>query len=359
MTEATGGAGLDGPMLGRALSIAGLTVDGSSSALSVLAGRFMRLNAHQKRHYEANWAELLNRLERVLDAAASAADVLAEMDPPPESDGLVSAFIRRQSFPVRIAPGAFVPKPGHLVVVSDGRYRQAPRAACRDERYRDAVVAAIDPRVDAVVELGCGWGRNLAAIAARLGRPDLHYVGAEQSHSGRQAAQALMAKPGGGRFTAAAFDFYAPDFSFLEGLKNPVIFSCAAVEQIAFLPPSFLVDLAKRAPGCRLVLFEPFGWQADAALAQATLGRCLTAVRDNAPLSAIAERYRFDLDDAVLNANASVWALCCCYNMNLFSLIRRGEADGLFAIEELVLNQAGSNLFNPYSLAVLRIASDA
>jgi len=349
-------AGLDGAGLAQALSIAGMKVDGPATAVRVLAARFNALNAYQKRHYEASWADLLTRLARVIDAAPDGRAVLAQLDRAPESDGLVAAFIRRQSFPVRIAPGPFAPMADHLVIVRDGRYRQVPRAAAQDARFRDAVAAAVDPTVDAVVELGCGWGRNLAALAARLDRADLLYIGAEQSHSGRAAAERLMAKPGGGRFQAAPFDFYTPDFSFLASLKNPVIFTCAALEQIAVLPPAFFIRLADAAPGAKLILFEPFGWQADPALAGEMLRRCLNAVRDNAPLSGLAAHYRFELNDAVLNENASVWALCCCYNMNLHSLIRWVHADGLFTLEELSLNQAGSNLFNPYSLAALRAA---
>ena len=344
--------GIGGAQLGEALELLDVGVTADAAALGQLALRLQAVNDGQKKSYERAWAGLLAAYEAAEAEAAGVADALAALSSPTTSDGLVNPVVHRQSRPVRIDPGPFETLEGRIVTVADGRYRQIACAEVSDDRFLDRLAPLVGPDCQAVVELGAGWGRNLAGLALRLDRPDLRFIAAEQSASGRDVAARLLSL--GGRFQGEAvpFDFYAADFAFLEGVEEALIFTHAAIEQIAFLPVDFIARIAASCPRATLVFMEPFGWQANPALARNVVHRFLTDLRDGRDPSAVVEQHRFALTDEMIDQNAAVWALAGRYSMNLFSVIR--AAEGVMTLADLQLNWEGRNLFNPYSLAVMR-----
>ncbi len=336
-----------------ALAVADVGISGGAGDFEELASRYQRVNLGQRRGYESAWKGVLDAFEAAHDAAEGLADMLAALSSPTVSDGLVNPVVRRQHRAVTIDPAGFSPIEGRIVVVEDGRYRQRPCAEVDDRRFIEALAEQVTPATQAVVELGAGWGRNLAALALRLGREDLTFIGGEQSESGQTCVTRLMGLEDRFEGHGHPFDFYAADLDFLSDYDDVLVFTCAAIEQIAFLPPDFIARVLAAAPRVRLVLFEPFGWQANRALARNILQRSVAAVVAEKDPSGIVDEYRFRLSDDMLDQNSAVWALCGSYNMNLLSLIRKAEADGLARLNRLALNMDGRNLFNPYSLAIL------
>lgn len=348
---------LSGTALQEALSIADVGITGSVSDFEKLATCYLRVNLGQRRAYESAWKGVLDAFDAAHAVAEGLADMLAILNSPTVSDGLVNPVVRRQLQHIAIDPGCFRPTKEQIVVVEDSVYRQRPCASVNDDRFIAALANVVTPATQAVVELGAGWGRNLAAIALRLGRSDLAFIGGEQSASGQACITRLMGVENRFNGVGRPFDFYDADLEFLSGFNEVTVFTHAAIEQIAFLPANFIDRVLRAAPRVRLLLFEPFGWQANRALARNILHRSVSAMMQERDPSKIAQEYRFRLADEVLDQNAAVWALGGTYNMNLLSVIRKAEMDGTVRVERLTLNMDGRNLFNPYSLAVLALPS--
>ena len=345
--------GLSSVQLEQALSLLAINTSGDRAAFERLAANFQEINNWQKSGYEKSWSNVLQKFHDVRQRLNDISDILDVMDAPPSTNGLTNTTLVSSTQPLRIDRAGFNPRPDHLVVVRSGSYVQLARAKTREKILVDALSSIITPSTEAVVELGCGWGRNLAALATTLDRQDLVFIGAEQSEAGRNCTRALMETSGKFQNVAVEFDFYEPDLSFLKPYNDVTIFTCAAIEQIAFLPPDFIETLFKSANNVTLVFLEPFAWQADESLARTIHSKCILNVRDQSSFTSILKDYEFRLFDKYLNQNAAVWALSCCYNMNLYSLLKSAEKSRTATIDKLVFNVVGNNLFNPYSLAIL------
>lgn len=351
--------GLTGIQLEQALSVLDINTTGNSDAFDRLATNFQEINNWQKSGYEDSWARVLRKFQDVHRRFSNISEILDVMDAPPDTNGLVNTTLDNSTHPLRIDKAGFTPRPDHIVVVRDGKYIQLARENAREKYLVNTMLGAVTPATEAIVELGCGWGRNLAALATALGRDDVMFVGAEQSEAGRTCTKALMELDGRFQHEVVSFDFYEPDLSFLDSYNEVVIFTCAAIEQIAFLHADFVQSLLRSADSVKLVFLEPFAWQANEALAQPVLSKCLMNVRDQTSFTSILKDYEFRLSDDCLNRNSSVWALSCCYNMNLYSQLTAVGKSGSAEIEQLAFNVDGNNLFNPYSLAVLSTSDKA
>ncbi len=63
----------------------------------------------------------------------------------------------------------------------------------------------------------------------------------------------------------------------------------------------------------------------------------------------------FKLTDEMMNANAALWSIVCCYNMNLYDIIQRADKNGIASLERLTFNYTASNPLIPYSLAIMKL----
>ncbi len=115
--------------------------------------------------------------------------------------------------------------------------------------------------VEAVVELGCGYGLNLFRLQEILGDRPLKYFGAEYTKSGRQLCTKLAGLDGGKPVQVDFIDHKSPNLDFLDGIGKALIFTCHSIEQVGHIPEDFFSILASAADTVRGIHFEPFGFQ--------------------------------------------------------------------------------------------------
>lgn len=309
-------------------------------------------NESHKSTYEALWSKVIARFDEVLDKEhGDMNDVIAALTIPVESDGILNASVLAN--PIKVNPGRFQKRDGHMVVAKNGAYQSVPNDAT-DLTYIETIVSRLRPETEAVVELGCGWGRNLARIAKRSGRRDLVYIGGEQSPTGCACTKRLLDSDPEINSEVFEFDFYDPDVSFLDDYSDVVVFTCAAIEQIFLLPPDFIRSIMEGDRKVTLIFYEPFGWQRNPQLQKMAVEKCLLQFFGAViPKDGIIYTHNFTLEPQHFFMNAACWAISCSYNVNLWSLIEDAIADGLAELSHSRFEIFGPNPFNPYSLVVL------
>jgi hypothetical protein len=114
---------------------------------------------------------------------------------------------------------------------------------------------------DCVVELGCGFGRNLFEIFLGTGNGNLPYLGGEIADSGLAALEVLAELEPAADIRGFKFDFLDPDFSILEPYDKILIFSVHAIEQVHRLPSDLIEKMAGLGGRVVGVHFEPVGFQ--------------------------------------------------------------------------------------------------
>jgi SAM-dependent methyltransferase len=114
---------------------------------------------------------------------------------------------------------------------------------------------------DAIIELGCGYGRNLFEIFYRGGPADSQYCGGELTQSGVEIAGELAALDP--RMKARFFhhDHLAPDFGHLPRFDRALVFTVHSLEQVWMMNPALFLALAGLAREVTGVHLEPFGFQ--------------------------------------------------------------------------------------------------
>ncbi len=354
---------LTGPQLREALNNLGLRTELNSRQMASLARSLQSINNKQKETYEDGWRASLEKFEALLQNTRDPKQILDSMDGPPKTDGLVSAFLGEEGFGIPIDPAGFERMENHIVTVRNGTYLHLPCESASDHRLTGILADLVTEDTHTIVELGSGWGRNLCHLALHLNRDDIRYVAAEQSRSGRHCAEQLLSLVPCKDSSTQAFDFYRPDFKFIERLarndgKGALIFSRAALEQPAFIPTNFIQLIRDAAPGGTLLIQEPFGWQAETELFETALRETLYSAMYRGGKAHLEGRI-FKLTDEMMNANAALWSIVCCYNMNLYDLIQRADKNGIASLERLTFNYTASNPLIPYSLAIMKLNEKA
>jgi hypothetical protein len=176
-----------------------------------------------------------------------------------------------------------------------------------------------DHAYDAIVELGCGTGRNIFSLFYN-GGPRGPYYAAELTASGRDLVQRLAGLEPAMALTVVPFDHKAPDLSFLPPCRRLLIFSVHSIEQIATLPADYFDVLARAAETVTGLHFEPFGFQ---------LGR----------QDAVAVRQR-------------QWFASHGWNGDLLDRLKDADKRGVIHMTFLSDNLYGTTLENPTSVAI-------
>ena len=328
-------------------------ISAPDDVIAAIAERMQLVNNSQKQNYQAAWADILARIENATASQLNGLNgALDAMTVPYTASGIISDIVAGNRF--KVAPGNFKPAPGYMVVAKNGTYRQVP-LDFNGLQFLERIMAHLTEKTDALIELGAGWGRNLGHIADRTKRRDLKYIACEQADSGREATERLLACDPTIDAEIRPFDFYAYDFNFMRAYDHPLIFSSAAIEQIAFLPVEFITDIFHAAPAATLLFYEPFGWQRRDNLLKFAVEKILVEISTSVPSAqSLFKTHSFDLRPSKFWENAAAWSVSGRYNLNLWSIIQHAERPGAAEIIETALDTYGSNPFNPYSIAVLQ-----
>ncbi len=116
--------------------------------------------------------------------------------------------------------------------------------------------------VDAIVELGAGWGLNLFHIWLR-GGPDVDYHCLELTDRGVETCRRISGVVNRGpRIYASRFDFHAPQFrSLMQGYRRVLVLTSSAIDKVEILPEQFIDGLLEIAPQVDVMSFEFVDWQ--------------------------------------------------------------------------------------------------
>jgi hypothetical protein len=114
---------------------------------------------------------------------------------------------------------------------------------------------------DCIVELGSGLGRNIFEIYFNGGPAKATYFAGEFTESGRSVTEKLASLIPELDIRACAFDHRKPDFSFLNGHRSVLMFTCHSIEQVDRIPDDYFETLAGAAENVTCIHFEPFGFQ--------------------------------------------------------------------------------------------------
>jgi hypothetical protein len=140
----------------------------------------------------------------------------------------------------------------------------------------DAVIAACRDDTQAIVDLGCGWGRSLFDVWLRGGPREATYHALEFTTAGRECVQALAALEPGIRLRTAPFDFRAPDFTGLgKPLPHAIVFTVSSLHQVPLVDIEAYRKIMAIAGSIDCLHFEQLGWQM-------TPGEATSADRDYA-----------------------------------------------------------------------------
>ena len=143
-----------------------------------------------------------------------------------------------------------------------GNYRYVPfYTEYRIDKYLVDMIDATGP-YDAIVELGCGYGRNLFEIFYNGGPADVCYYGGEYTKSGENICRELATATPSMKAEFFHFDHLEPDLSFLSGkFERLFIFTVHTIEQVNKIPECWFKKVCEAAPFVRGVNIEPFGFQ--------------------------------------------------------------------------------------------------
>lgn len=126
----------------------------------------------------------------------------------------------------------------------------------------EAVIAACQENTQAIVDLGCGWGRSLFEVWLRGGPSSPTYYGFDLTRAGIDCVEALAQLEPAMKVCTAEFDFYHPDYSSLSRpLEHAVVFTVSSIQQLPAIETqtyNAILDIAK-AIDC--LHFEQIGWQ--------------------------------------------------------------------------------------------------
>jgi hypothetical protein len=207
-----------------------------------------------------------------------------------------------------------------------------------------SVIDMIDDDTTAVVELGCGWGRNLFMLYNLLAhdRPSLMFFGGELSDTGLAAARRVAAlEPSETRISFYGFDYLAPDLSFLSGHQKVTFFTCHSVEQVGTIGTKLFEEMLGAVPHVRCVHGEPVGWQFNADL----LSKTTTGQFDGRSYSG-----DLSLFAPVNDEISAAMPVYCGWNRDLMSVLQDIARRNLIRLEYVEPHCGGDNYYNPTTL---------
>lgn len=129
--------------------------------------------------------------------------------------------------------------------------------------FRTLLIDLIDATgpYDAIIELGCGYGRNLFEIFYGGGPREVKYIGGEFTKSGVEIAQKLAKKAPKMKTEFFHFNHLEPKLPFKKPFKRAFVFTCHSIEQVMQINENWFDEVVKAGEFVRGAHIEPFGFQ--------------------------------------------------------------------------------------------------
>lgn len=131
--------------------------------------------------------------------------------------------------------------------------------------FCDFLIDAFDESggYDCIVELGCGYGRNLFEIFYSGGATDIWYYGGEFTKSGVDIATKLANATPNMNATFFHFNHLEPNLDFIKqkGYKRAFVFTSHSIEQVKYIPQNWFKVVSGIAEYVRCIHLEPYGFQ--------------------------------------------------------------------------------------------------
>ncbi|MDD0848474.1 class I SAM-dependent methyltransferase [Campylobacter sp. 46490-21] len=129
--------------------------------------------------------------------------------------------------------------------------------------FRTLLIDLIDATgpYDAIIELGCGYGRNLFEIFYGGGPREAKYIGGEFTKSGVEIAQKLAKKAPKMKTEFFHFNHLEPKLPFKKPFKRAFVFTCHSIEQVMQINENWFDEVVKSGEFVRGAHLEPFGFQ--------------------------------------------------------------------------------------------------
>lgn len=129
--------------------------------------------------------------------------------------------------------------------------------------FRTLLIDLIDATgpYDAIIELGCGYGRNLFEIFYGGGPREAKYIGGEFTKSGVEIAQKLAKKAPKMKTEFFHFNHLEPKLPFKKPFKRAFVFTCHGIEQVMQINENWFDEVVKAGEFVRGAHLEPFGFQ--------------------------------------------------------------------------------------------------
>jgi len=230
----------------------------------------------------------------------------------------------------------------YRLVVTDNRYTAIP-AHLNNEIIVPTVMDMIDDSTDAVIELGCGYGRHLFALRdlAEHQFPKLQYIGCELSETGLAGGKRIATlEPGRASVSFQSFNYLRPSFEFLRPFKNVIFFTCHSIEQVRMIDDELFHAMVGAVPVVRCVHCEPVGWQLN------------PDVMGEIESGAIHERrgMNIPLGGAVDEFHTARAPLGSDWNINLVERLKSLGQQGIITVDLIERNCAGNDIYNPSTI---------
>jgi len=213
-----------------------------------------------------------------------------------------------------------------------------------NELIAPSVFDIVNSDVDAVVDLGCGWGRNLFHIRqlTKESRPDLKFFGCEISEDGRKAGALLSQLDPSFDVEFIPFDFNIPNFSFLGAQKNIVAFTCHAIEQVQDIGRGVFESLASSCPKVRCIHAEPIGWQFE--------DKIMSRLDSEEKTFLKIDNEKFLVGGPVNHRISAFTAVFSGWNMNLKAILDQLSETEVINIQWVEKDICGDTFYNPTTM---------
>jgi len=116
---------------------------------------------------------------------------------------------------------------------------------------------------DCIVELGCGYGRNVFEIFYCGGPVDIPYFGGELTESGVALAREIAALQPDLKATFFPFDHTKPDVRSIPKVDRALVYTMHSLEQVRNIDPELFRVIASIGRHVTCIHLEPFGFQIE------------------------------------------------------------------------------------------------